>query len=140
MRTTRPRTYIGNGRRQHMSELQGARGVCAPRALVLMVFLVMNCLCCHRLLTTKVDTSVSGCSQYVYAQLEQTQETAVDSASLKLTIDQQICPQFNMLDINDIHQEVLHKVFPARHKWYIIGIQLGMRADDCLDAINGNAY
>ena len=64
---------------------------------------------------------------------------AVDSASLKLTIDQQICPRFNMLDINDVHQEVLNKVFPARHKWCIIGIQLGMRADDCLDAINGNA-
>ena len=56
-----------------------------------------------------------------------------DSASLKLTIDQQICPQFNMLNIDDL-QEVLNKVFPARHKWYIMDIQLGMKADD-LDAI-----
>ena len=72
-----------------------------------------------------------------YAQLEQTQEMAVlqDSARLKQTVDQQICPQFNMLSIDDLDlQEVWNKVFPARHKWYIIGIQLGMKADD-LDAI-----
>ena len=43
MRTTRPRTCIGNGRLQHMSELHDnavarrARGICALRALVIHV-------------------------------------------------------------------------------------------------------
>ena len=47
MRTTRLRTCIGNGRRQHMSklhdnQLQGAHGVCALRALVYAGFVLIT--------------------------------------------------------------------------------------------------
>ena len=105
-------------------------GISIALLLLLMMFLVMNCLRCDRLPITTADDA--QCLQYAYAQLEQTQdlelEMAVlqghpdmpicheDSASLKLTIDQQICPQFNMLNIDDL-QEVLKKVHHRHSAW-----------------------
>ena len=64
-------------------------GISIALLLLLMMFLVMNCLRCHGLPITKADDT--QCLQYAYAQLEQTQDLELKMAVLQGHPDMPIC-------------------------------------------------
>ena len=107
--------------------------------LLLMVFLIVNCLCSFRRPAARADDR----EHLLDTQLEQIRETelailqdhtshAIVSHHDGSTIINQANHPHDQLT-SDHLQEVFNKLYPARHKWQNIGIHLGMTND--LDAI-----
>lgn len=94
-------------------------GVTITLVLLLMIFLTTNCLKCFRNLAARD-------AQLDQIPMQSTSTSAVEDDKTVTTIS------YQLLTIDHL-QELLNKLYPARHKWNNIGVQLGMIDD--LDAI-----
>ena len=124
-------------------------GISIVLPLLLMGFLIVNCLRCFRqsqsfelesVITADATRPLPGGN----IQQERIRETATcilqdqgshttDYHGGSTNTSYQAYYPYDELTIDNL-QEVFDKLYRARHKWYNIGIQLGMTADD-LDAI-----
>ena len=105
-------------------------GISLLLALLMMIFLTVNCLWCFRKQAARGHSDDTEHLLYVQdtSIVEDGNYTTVSQDHSSTTMNQ----LHNQLKIDHL-QELLNKLHPARHKWNNIGVQLGMVND--LDAI-----